>query len=202
MGAAVSLPARCLFSLPLGRKSPPVFFRSAVAHTQLWGEVERRQGRTSKQSLRAAQDLWPQSFCKDNNCAGLLEGVEEEKLPKKGSVAAQPPLLVAFQQAGNMGGLILPGRSEEQACLPVSWGEAALLCRCCHAPAPSSMPGRGAVPAGAAPRWCWLCRLTQGICLPAVAGRASGTGWAAPGLVVALSCAEWLSDSMPTPCYQ
>lgn len=103
VGAAVQLPARCLFSLRLGRKSSPRFFCSAVAHTQLWREVERRQGRTSEQSLWAAEDLWPQSFCKDNNCVGLLEGVEEEKLPKKGSVAARPPLLGAFQKAGAWG---------------------------------------------------------------------------------------------------
>lgn len=51
-------------------------------------------------------------------------------------------------------------------------------------PHPISLLGAGAraVPAGAAPRWCQLCRLTQGITLPGTA--ASGTGWAGP---VALS---------------
>lgn len=113
-----------------------------------------------------------------------------------------------------MAGLVLPGIREELMYLPASLGgEAALLCHCCHVPAPSSMLGREVVPAGAAPSWCRLCRLTQGITLPGMAGLATaagGMGGAGPGPVVALgrwrlSHAECLSapgDSVPTPSHQ
>lgn len=70
----------------------------------LWHTVHGSGGGSaSGQPLQAEEGLWPLSFCEDNNCAGLLEGVEGEKLPKKGSVAAWPPLLGDLQKAGNMG---------------------------------------------------------------------------------------------------
>lgn len=98
MGTGVWIPSWCLFS----PWRPPVFVLEGCGtpHVALGGDGEEAES-TSRQSLQAEEDLWLLSFCKDNNCAGLWDG---GKLPKKGSVAAQPPLLGAFQRAGNVGG--------------------------------------------------------------------------------------------------